>query len=372
MSGSRVCIFAGGTGGHVFPALAVADRLREEGWRVDWIGTRRGLEARVAASAGVPLHFISARQFRGARRLGDFAATAAALMQALGLLLRLRPALVLGMGGFVSAPGGAAAWLLRRPLLIHEQNAIPGLANRLLARVASGIMESFPGTFAPETRAILHTTGNPVRPSVSGLPAPAERFAGREGGKPMRLLVLGGSQGAESLNRSVPAAVAAAAVEGPITIRHQAGAGHAEATRGRYREAGVEAEVAEFVDDVAGAYGWADLVVCRAGASTVAELAAAGVGSILVPYPWATDDHQNVNARFLMERGAAHVVPDGADVTRRLAPLLRGFVSDRTGCLSMAEAARRIGRRDAADRVAACCREFERGCGPGAPPRRGP
>lgn len=364
MAGARICIFAGGTGGHVFPALAVAERLREEGWSVSWVGTRRGLEARAAPSAGLPLHFISARQFRGARRLGALAGAGAALVQALGLLLRLRPALVLGMGGFVSAPGGAAAWLLRRPLLIHEQNAIPGLANRLLARVASGVMESFPGTFPVRRRARLHTTGNPVRAAVSSLPPPAERFAREERGEAVRLLVLGGSQGAESLNRSVPAA--AAMVGGRFAIRHQAGAGRVEATDARYREAGVEAAVTAFVDDVAGAYGWADLVLCRAGASTVAELAAAGVGAIFVPYPWAVDDHQSANARFLVERGAAHVVPDGGDLASGIASRLRELVSDRSRCLAMAEAARRIGRRDAVERVTACCRELRR------PPRERP
>ena len=357
MAEPRVCIFAGGTGGHVFPALAVAERLREDGWSVSWIGTRRGLEARVAASAGLPLHFISARQFRGARRLGALAA-AAALVQALGLLLRLRPVLVIGMGGFVSAPGGAAAWLLRRPLLIHEQNAIPGLANRLLARVASGVMESFPGTFSPRRRARIDTTGNPVRSAISSLPPPAERFVREERGEALRVLVLGGSQGAESLNRSVPAA--AAMIEGQLAIRHQAGAGRAETTLARYREAGVEAVVTAFVDDVADAYGWADLVLCRAGASTVAELAAAGVGAILVPYPWAADDHQSANARFLAERGAAHVVPDGGDVASGIASWLGVLASDRSRCLAMAEAARRLGRRDAVERVAACCRALRR------------
>ena len=356
MTGSRVCIFAGGTGGHVFPALAVADRLRAEGWSVTWVGTRRGIEARVVPHARFPLHFISPRQFRGARRPGAFVATAVALVQALGILLRIRPALVLGMGGFVSAPGGIAAWLLRRPLLIHEQNAIPGLANRVLARLATGIMESVPGAFSRRGRGWLRTTGNPVRAAVSDLSPPGERFAER--GPVPRVLVLGGSQGAETLNRAVPAA--AASLARPPDIRHQAGEGHVDATRERYREAGVEAEVTAFVDDMAGAYGWADLAVCRAGASTVAELTATGVGSILVPYPWAADDHQSANARFLEQRGAAHVIPEDGDITARLASLLGELGADRSRRLAMAEAAWRSGRRDAAERVAACCREFER------------
>ena len=355
MTGARVCIFAGGTGGHVFPALAVADRLREEGWSVSWVGTRQGIEARVVPGASLPLHFISSRRFRGTRRAQELAANAAALVQAAAILLRIRPALVLGMGGFVSAPGGVAAWLLRRPLLIHEQNAIPGLANRVLARLATGIMESFSNTFPRRGKGWLRTTGNPVRAAVSALPPPAERFAGR--GAALRVLVLGGSQGAEALNRSVPPA--AARVARPLEIRHQAGEVQADETRERYRQARVEAEVTAFVDDVSEAYGWADVAVCRAGASTVAELSATGVGSILVPYPWAADDHQAVNARFLEQRGAAYVVPEDGEIVPKLASLLGALASDRPRRLAMAEAARRSGRRDAAERVAACCRAFE-------------
>lgn len=354
MTGSRVCIFAGGTGGHVFPALAVADRLREEGWSVIWVGTRRGIEARVAPRACLPLHFISSRRLRGAQRARGLAATALGLVQAAAILLRIRPALVLGMGGFVSAPGGVAAWLLRRPLLIHEQNAIPGLANRVLARLATGVMESFSDTFPRRGKGWLRTTGNPVRAAVAALPPPAERFAGR--GPALRVLVLGGSQGAEALNRSVPPA--AALVDRPLEIRHQAGEGRADATRERYREAGVEAAVTAFVEDVAEAYGWADVVVCRAGASTVAELSATGVGSILVPYPWAADDHQTANARFLERRGAACVAPEEGELAPRLASLLGELASDRPRRLAMAAAAWRSGQRDAAERVAACCREF--------------
>ena len=367
MAGPRVCIFAGGTGGHVFPALAVADRLREQGWSVSWVGTRRGLEARVAPRARVPLHFISARQFRGVRRITALAGPGAALVQALGILLRIRPALVVGMGGFVSAPGGVAAWLLRRPLLIHEQNAIPGLANRVLARLATGIMESFPGTFPHRGRGWLCTTGNPVRTAVSDLDPPTVRFAERAPDSPLRVFVLGGSQGAESLNRALPAA--AARLGRPLAIRHQAGERHAEATRERYREAGVEAQVTAFVEDMAAVYAWADLVVCRAGASTVAELAAAGVGSILVPYPFAADDHQSANARFFEDRGAAQVIADTDELAPRLAAALGERAADRAACFAMAEAAWAVGWRDAAERVAECCRKIE-GSRPGSERRR--
>ena len=355
MSGSRVCIFAGGTGGHVFPALAVADRLRAEGWSVSWVGTRRGIEARVVPGARLPLHFISTRRFRGAPRAGAIAAAAVALVQATAILLRLRPALVLGMGGFVSAPGGVAAWLLRRPLLIHEQNAVPGLANRVLARIATGTMESFSDTFGRLGKGWLRTTGNPVRAAVSALHPPRERFAERDAA--LRVLVFGGSQGAQALNGSVPAA--AARVGRPLEIRHQCGEGAVQKTRERYREAGLEAMVTAFVDDVAGAYGWADVAVCRAGASTVAELTATGIGSILVPYPWAADDHQTANARFLENRGAARVIPEEGDLVPRLAAVLGELAADPARRLAMAEAAWKSGQRDATERVAACCREFE-------------
>ena len=354
MTGSRVCIFAGGTGGHVFPALAVAARLREEGWTVTWVGTRRGIEAQVVPHARLPLHFISTRQFRGTPRLGALASMALALVQAAAILIRTRPCVVLGMGGFVSAPGGVAAWLLRRPLLIHEQNAIPGLANRVLSRLATGIMESFSGTFRHRGKGWLRTTGNPVRNPVTKVAPPRKRLAERA---KLRVLVLGGSQGAESLNQSMPAA--AARLDGGVEIRHQAGEGHVEATRERYRETGVEATVTAFVEDIAEAYGWADVAVCRAGASTVAELSATGVASVLVPYPWAADDHQSANARFLEQRGAAHVIPDEGDIAPRLARLLGELAADRPRRLAMAEAAWQSGRRDAVDRVAACCREYE-------------
>ena len=354
MTGSRVCIFAGGTGGHVFPALAVAARLREEGWAVTWVGTRRGIEARVVPAAQLPLHFISTRRFRGAPRVAALASMAVALVQATAILIRTRPSVVLGMGGFVSAPGGVAAWLLRRPLLIHEQNAIPGLANRVLSRIATGIMESFSGTFPHRGRGWLRTTGNPVRTAVTTLPPPRKRIAKRTAA--LRVLVLGGSQGAETLNRSVPAAAARAAR--PFEIRHQAGEGHVDATRERYRQGGIEAQVTAFVDDMAGAYDWADLAVCRAGASTVAELSAIGLASILVPYPWAADDHQSANARFLEQRGAAFVVPEEGDIVARLARLLGTLAADRARRIAMAEAAWESGRRDAAERVATCCREF--------------
>ena len=365
MIGARVCIFAGGTGGHVYPALAVANRLREEGWAVSWIGTRRGLEARVVPRARHPLHFISARGLRGPARPGALAAMALAVLQSLSLLLRIRPALVLGMGGFVSAPGGIAAWLARRPLLVHEQNAIPGLANRMLSRLATGLMESFPETFAGRRGAWLRTTGNPVRDAIAGIPDPAERFSHRAPDDPFKVLVLGGSQGAEALNRSLPAV--AARLEGPIAIRHQSGEQHHEATRARYREAGVDACVSPFVDDMADAYAWADIVVCRAGATTVAELAVAGIGSILVPYPPAADDHQRVNAEHLERRGAAIVVPEDGETELQLARALAALEGDPGRRLAMAEAARRGARPDATERVADCCRLYAGG-GSGAHP----
>lgn len=369
----RICIFAGGTGGHVYPALAVARRLRSAGWSVLWVGTRRGLEGRVVPAEGLDIRYIAARQFRGARRPGTLVALAVAIVQALVLMARVRPTVVLGMGGFVSAPGGVAAWIARRPLLIHEQNASPGLANRILARFATGIMETFPGSFRLRRKGWLRTTGNPVRDDIAALAPPSERFAHATDDAPLKLLVIGGSQGAETLNRAVPAAAASLGTGAPrLEIRHQAGALHEEATRARYREAGVEARVTAHIEDMAGAYGWAELVVARAGASTAAELAAAGVGSILVPYPFAADDHQRANARFLEERGAARVLVDEDDIAPALARALAELASDPPRRLAMAEAARRSALGDVTGQVAACCLEFASPNGGTAPLAAGP
>jgi UDP-N-acetylglucosamine--N-acetylmuramyl-(pentapeptide) pyrophosphoryl-undecaprenol N-acetylglucosamine transferase len=355
-----VLIMAGGTGGHVFPALAVAERLRGEGVEVVWMGTRRGLEAQVVPNAGIPIEWVSIGGLRGKGALGWLAAPfrlGGALAQALAILVRRRPIAVLGMGGFVAGPGGVAAYLLRRPLLIHEQNAVAGLTNRLLARLASRALEAFPGALGGRA---VHT-GNPVRPEIAALTSPEQRMTGRTGR--VRLLVLGGSLGARALNALVPQALRAMAAERRPEVRHQAGTRNLEEALRGYREAGVEAEVVPFITDMAEAYGWADLVVCRAGALTVAELAAAGVGAILVPFPYAVDDHQTHNAAYLVEGGAARLVQERELTPAALAAMLEALV-DRARLLEMATAARRLARPDAAQRVAELCLEAGRARGP--------
>jgi UDP-N-acetylglucosamine--N-acetylmuramyl-(pentapeptide) pyrophosphoryl-undecaprenol N-acetylglucosamine transferase len=357
--GTRIGVMAGGTGGHVFPALAVARLLREGGSEVFWVGTRRGLEAKLVPEQGFPVEWLTIAGIRGkgvAQMLSAPWRLAAALRQAAVILRRRRPSLVLGMGGFVSGPGGLVARLLGIPLIVHEQNSVPGLTNQWLARLAQRVFEAFPGSFPPGRGA--EACGNPVRPQIALLPPPAERFAGRSGRA--RLLVVGGSLGALALNEAVAPAVALLAPALRPVIRHQAGERTLETARSAYRAAGVEADVSPFIGDMAGAYGWADLVVCRAGALTVSELAAAGVGSVLVPYPHAVDDHQTGNARHLSEHGAAELLPQDRLDAGSLGALLERLLGDRRLLLAMAEAARRRATPDAAERIAAACLEEAR------------
>ncbi len=359
-SPTAVLIMAGGTGGHVFPALAVAERLRPAGVNVTWLGTRRGLEAKIISEAGIPLDFITVTGLRG-KRLGVlFTAPVKlvqALFQSLAILRRRRPDVVLGMGGFASGPGGLAAWLTRRPLLIHEQNAVPGLTNRLLSRLAKRVMEAFPGSFPARVGA--RYVGNPVREAMASAALPDERLAGRDG--PIRLLVLGGSQGARALNEVVPATLAVLSEGVALEVWHQAGARHLEQTRAAYARHGVRARVVDFVTGMAEAYAWAELVLCRAGAMTIAELAANGVGSILVPFPHAVDDHQTSNARFLSERGAAILLPETELDAARLAGLLAELAGARERLLDMARRARALARPSAAQDVATICLETAHG-----------
>jgi len=360
--GCTVLVMAGGTGGHVFPALAVAERLRAEAVNVVWMGAPDSFESRVVPQAGFSLETVEVRGLRGSgvRRLlaAPFVVTRA-LLRSLSIMRRVEPDAVLGLGGFVTGPGGIAAWLLRRPLLIHEQNAVTGLTNRILCRFARRVMEAFPGSFAASRQPLQ--TGNPVREEITQLPTPAERFATRSG--PIRLLVLGGSLGAQALNERVPAAVAKLPETLRLEIRHQAGRGKDEAAQADYRRAGVEAVVTPFVDDMAEAYGWADLVICRAGALTVAELAAVGVASILVPYPHAVDDHQSANARYLSEAGAAELVAQSELTVDYLTGRLRQLLADRNQLLQMANRARGQAKPDATERVAAECLHFCRAGG---------
>jgi len=352
-----VLIMAGGTGGHVYPALAVADYLRERDVPLFWLGTRRGLEYTVVPARGIRLFTISIGGLRGkgaARWLLAPWRLGVALVQAVRILRRCRPGAVLGMGGFASGPGGVAAWLLRIPLYIHEQNAIAGLTNRLLAHLAVRIMQAFPGTFA-HPRAV--TTGNPVRRDILAVPPPAQRPA-RAADEPLHLLVLGGSLGARILNETVPAALAQLPKSAAVTVRHQSGRDHFDAARAGYREQGLDdTGVSAYIDDMAAAYAGADLVLCRAGALTVSEICAVGVAAILVPYPFAVDDHQTANARHLAAAGAAVLLPQPQFSAAALAALLAEFAGDRRRLLAMAETARGFGRPDATEKVAQPCLE---------------
>ena len=328
---ARVTIMAGGTGGHVYPALAVARALEAHNQDIVWLGTRRGLESRVIPAAGIDIEWISVK---GLRRKGLLALLIApfqlfwALLQSLGVILRRRPAVVLGMGGFVSGPGGVAAWLTRRPLVIHEQNAAAGLTNRLLARLARVVLQAFPGSFNSSVSA--QTVGNPVREDIAAVPPPHERYASRQG--PLRVLVLGGSQGALALNRTVPAALALLDKDARPVVRHQCGERTLDIAREAYATHGVDVDLTPFIEDMAEAYACADLVICRAGALTIAELCAVGVPALLVPYPAAVDDHQTANARMLGDAGAAVVLQEAGLDAARLSAEIAGVLGDITRC----------------------------------------
>jgi UDP-N-acetylglucosamine--N-acetylmuramyl-(pentapeptide) pyrophosphoryl-undecaprenol N-acetylglucosamine transferase len=357
MSGARILIMAGGTGGHVFPALAVAHYLREQGHQVSWLGTRRGMEADLVPANGFEIDYISIAGLRGNGLLGWLAAPiriSRAIVQSLGVIRRRRPHAVLGMGGFVTGPGGVAAKLSGLPLLIHEQNAIAGLTNRLLARIANRVLEAFPETFSGNK--VSHC-GNPVRRDIAALSAPEQRFAGRDGR--LRLLVVGGSLGALALNEMIPVALAAMPEGLRPDVQHQSGKRHLEATLTAYDRAGVNASVMPFIDDMAAQYAWADLVICRAGALTVSELALAGVASILVPYPHAVDDHQSANGSYLVAQGAALLVQQRDLTPDSLAQMLTRFCGEvsegRRALLAMAQSARRLAKPEATAEVATAC-----------------
>jgi UDP-N-acetylglucosamine--N-acetylmuramyl-(pentapeptide) pyrophosphoryl-undecaprenol N-acetylglucosamine transferase len=349
-----IMIMAGGTGGHIFPALAVAERMRSAGWRVVWLGARAGMEAKLVPPRGYDMAWVA---FSGVRGKGPLALALlptrllVAFWQSARAIFAQRPHVVLGMGGYVSFPGGMMAALLGRPLVIHEQNSIAGLANKVLARLADRVLCTFPGALP---RAVV--TGNPVRPEIGALEPPERRYAGRSGR--LRLLVVGGSLGAKALNETVPAAMALIPAERRPFIRHQAGAQHIEALRAAYAAAGVEAETVPFIDDMAKAYAETDLIVCRAGATSIAEIAAAGVASVLVPYPHAVDDHQTTNAGLLADADAAVLMPQSQLTPERLSALVASY--DRGRLLDMARRARALGRPDAADAVARACEEAAR------------
>ncbi|OGA14986.1 MAG: undecaprenyldiphospho-muramoylpentapeptide beta-N-acetylglucosaminyltransferase [Betaproteobacteria bacterium RIFCSPLOWO2_02_FULL_66_14] len=344
-----ILITAGGTGGHVFPGLAVADAMREAGWRVVWLGARNGMEARLVPARGYEMAWVRAGALRGKALLAKLLLPMNLLVgfwQSARAILRHRPDVVLGMGGYVAFPGGMMASLLARPLAVHEQNAIAGLTNRILAGVADRVLVAFPGALRNAV-----WTGNPVREEIARLAPPEQRFAARSG--PLRLLVIGGSLGAQALNDCLPRALALIPPAERPRVVHQSGERHLDAVAGLYRELGVEAEPIAFIGDMAQRYAEADLVICRAGAITVAELAAAGVPSVLVPYPHAVDDHQTANAAFLVRAGAGMVLPQGDMNPERLAQLIRSL--DRPWLLQMAVKARALGKPDATRAVAEHC-----------------
>ena len=355
MSGKVAMIMAGGTGGHVFPALATARVLRERGWSIVWLGTQRGIEARLVPAQGIPVEWLSVSGLRGKGLLTLAAAPfrlALALVQALRAVHRHAPQVVLGAGGFASGPGGVAAWMLGRPLVVHEQNAVAGLTNRVLARLAKRVLEGFPDSFGRGVRA--ERVGNPVRPEIVAIAPPARRYAGREGRA--RLLVFGGSQGSQRLNAVVPAALGELPAELRPEVLHQTGAKGLDDTLRAYRTRGVDADVRAFIDDMASAYGWADLAVCRSGALTVAELAAAGVPAVLVPFPAAVDDHQTRNAEYVVAQGAAVLLPESTLTPVSLAAALRELLeAGRPRLERMAQAARGAAITDADQRLADAC-----------------
>lgn len=350
---------AGGTGGHVFPALAVADYLRTQGVPVVWLGTRRGVEARVVPQHQFRLLTVDSAALRGNGWLDWVLAPARVLLslaQALRWLLQVRPGAVLGMGGFASGAGGLAAWLLRIPLLIHEQNALAGLTNRILYPLARVVMQGFPATFPAQPK--VRSVGNPVRAEITGVPGPEVRDLGRRAGA-LRVLVLGGSQGARALNAVMPAVLELLGTEVAVQVLHQCGAAHHAATVSAYQQCArrQDVRVVPFIDDMAGAYAQADLVLCRAGALTIAELCAVGIASILVPFPHAADDHQTANARHLAGRGAALLLPEAELNPARLAGLMRELNVERDRLVVMAKAARRLSQPHAARDVGRICME---------------
>lgn len=351
-------IMAGGTGGHIYPALAVADLWRRDGDEVVWLGTRSGLESRLIPEAGIGVEWISIHGLRGngikSILLAPFFLSRA-IAQSIGAIWRTRPDVVLGMGGFVSGPGGIAAWIMRRPLVIHEQNAVAGLTNRLLSSFSRRVLEAFPGTFSPANNVV--ETGNPLRGRLLGMAVASPH-------RPLRLLVLGGSLGAQRINQLVPEMLSMLLPHERPDVYHQAGESNLKDTELSYKEHEVVLEGSEnyrvvpYIEDMREAYQWSDLVLCRAGAMTVSELATVGRPAILVPFPFAVDDHQTVNGNFLQGNGAALLVQQSELDGGRLSSMLREFMRHPEMVSEMGRKARELSRPDAAERVASICREL--------------
>jgi len=346
-----IMIMAGGTGGHIFPALSVAHKLRDAGWRVVWLGNPDGMEARLVPQHRFEMVWVKFAALRGKgilRKLFLPMNLLRGFWQALKAIRQVRPNVVLGMGGYITFPGGMMAALTGVPLVLHEQNSVAGLANKVLAGVADRIVTGFPEVLKKSVWA-----GNPVRPEIAAIAPPAERFAGRNDA--LHLLIIGGSLGAQVLNEVIPQGMALLGENELPQIVHQAGEKHIEALKANYAAVGVQAHCVPFIEDMAGAYEWADLVICRSGALTIAELAAAGVASILVPFPHAVDDHQTGNARFLVNVGGAFLLPQ-TELTPEAIALIRNY--SRSQLLEMAEKARSLAKPDATEEVANICAEI--------------
>jgi len=353
----RVLIMAGGTGGHVFPGLALARELKANGIAVDWLGTAKGLEAKVIPEASIPLHFISISGVRG-KGIKDILLAPIkiirAVWQSAQIIRKLNPDIVIGMGGFVSGPGGIACKILGRKLIIHEQNAKPGTTNKWLAKWARKVLEGFPNTFA--NRNNVETVGNPVRPEIISISNPSVRLQGRT--QPLRLLVLGGSLGAQAINQMVPEMLAALPAANRPEVFHQTGEKHLLDTQNTYKRLQIEAKVVPFVKEMDKIYSWADMVICRAGALTISELCAAGLGAILIPYPHAIDDHQTANADFMVREGAAILVQQKDLTVKKLGELIQPFLMNVSQCKKMAEAAFSLRKINATEKVLTICEEI--------------
>jgi UDP-N-acetylglucosamine--N-acetylmuramyl-(pentapeptide) pyrophosphoryl-undecaprenol N-acetylglucosamine transferase len=346
----KILIMAAGTGGHILPALSVAKALQAYDIEIHWLGTEFGLEQKLIPPTKIPIHTIKMRGIRGKGIVGLLIAPFRLLYaacQAIHLIRKLKPTTVIGFGGFVTAPGGLASWLLRKPLILHEQNAVAGLSNRCLSYLATIVFQAFPDTFPLSRHAI--TCGNPVRAEIIALPSPELRF--KNPGQPLRVLIIGGSLGAAVFNQIIPETLGAFALSERPEVWHSTGKGAAEKVQNTYNQSGITAHVVEFIADMSRAYAWADLVICRAGASTIAELAAVGVASILIPYPHAVDDHQTKNGAWLVNAGAAILIPQNQLNPQKLAALLVKFSSDRQALLDMAMAARTLAITDATQRI---------------------
>jgi UDP-N-acetylglucosamine--N-acetylmuramyl-(pentapeptide) pyrophosphoryl-undecaprenol N-acetylglucosamine transferase len=354
MSARPVLIMAGGTGGHIYPGIAVARALSARGVPVVWLGSEHGLENTIVPAAGIALERVSISGVRGKGVSGLLRAPLRilrAIWQARGVVRRVAPRAALALGGFAAGPGGIACWLARRPLLVHEQNRVPGMTNRVLARLARRVLAGFPDAFPAARQA--QWVGNPVRAEIAALPAPAERLAGRDAA--IQVLVLGGSQGARALNRALPQVLVELQRTHEVRVRHQTGRALHDDASAAYAAVGAHAELSPYIENMAQAYAWADIVVCRAGALTLAELCAAGVGSVLVPYPHAVDDHQTRNAQFVAERGGAVLLRESENLPAQLTQTLRELIGNRTRLLAMAEAARALATPQAAERIAEIC-----------------